>query len=258
MKIHTKLIAHWDGSRYVLESLETLDYDGIIDSCCGATAAQTSAQQQQSAFSQQLSQQATQVFGNSSSVFNDLVSTFAPTVAAGPNQQGFSAAENANLQSQAITSSGQAYQNAKQAVGEAQSAQGGGNTGDVSTGSTTGTDLGIATSAAQNTANELGQINEANYQTGRQNYDTAVSGLEQAPNVFNASTSLDNATTGSQEGAANTANQIATQNNSWVQAVTGALGGIAGATITGGMKNLGSGAGFFGGSNNGGSSANTP
>ena len=47
--------------------------------------------------------------------------------------------------------------------------------------------------------------------------------------------------------ASNTANEIAAANNSWVQAVTGAAGGIAGDVVTGGMKNIGAGRGFFGG-----------
>ena len=83
--------------------------------------------------------------------------------------------------------------------------------------------------------------------TALSNYNTAVAGLENAPNVFNASTSAENAATGAGTAAANTQNQISTQNNSWVQAVTGALGGIAGDTVTGGMANLGKGVGFFGG-----------
>ena len=59
----------------------------------------------------------------------------------------------------------------------------------------------------------------------------AQAGAEAAPSVFSGSTGAVNALTGSSSAAGNTANQIATQNNSWVQAVTGALGGIAGAAV---------------------------
>lgn len=250
MKIYTSASYHWDGADLIEDSAEFYEYDGPLGLCCGADPGQTQALAQQTAMTQQFTQQASQVFGNSSSVFNDLMSTFAPTVAAGPSQQGFSAAENANLQSQAITQTGNAYKNAKAAVGQAQSSQGGGNASDVSGGANVGTDLGVATSAAAQTAGELGQINEANYQTGRQNYDTAVAGMTAAPGVYSTSASLDNAATNSGNAESNTANQIAASNNSWIQGVTGALGGIAGSVASGGMSNLGKGVGFFGSSQN--------
>lgn len=247
MKIITKLVARWspDTGTWVTTYEESYEYDGPVALLCGATSAQSDIMQQQSAFSKQLTQQATQVFGDSSQVFNDLMSTFAPTVKAGPNQQGFSAAENANLQSQAITNTGNAYKNVKAAVGNAQAAEGGGNT-NLPAGADTGVDLGVASSAADQTASELGRITEENYEVGRENYNNAVKGMAAAPSVFNPATEAANAATSSQEGAAKTANEIAQEQNSWVQGVTGALGGIAGGIMTGGMKNLGSGVGFFG------------
>lgn len=253
--IYTKVVYQWDGNEYVLNSKESYISNEPLALCCGASAAQNAAQQQQAAFATQAMQQATQVFGNSSTVFNDLIKTFAPTIEAGPSQEGFSAAEKANLQSQAITNSGQAYRNAAQAVGEAQSAQGGGNTGDTTSGANIGVDLGVANAAAANTSGELNQINEADYQTGRQNYQNATQGLAGATSVFNPATSAGGLTVNAGNASANTANEIASQNNSWVQAVTGALGGVVGSIATGGMSNLGKGLSFFGGGT-GGSSAN--
>lgn len=247
MKIYTSISLVWDGRKYVTDEEQSFDYSGPVAMCCGATAAQTQIQGQQQTAYQTMTTQAAQVFGASSAVFNDLQSTFAPTVAAGPSQQGFSPAELSNLNSNAITTTGNAYRNAKSAVGEAESAQGGGNISNVSGGAKTATDLGIATSAAGQTAGELNQIGEADYATGRQNYDTAVAGLAGAPGVFNPATGAGSAATASGSAAANTANQIATQSNSWVQAVTGALGGVIGDVATGGLKNLGAGVGFFGG-----------
>lgn len=248
MKIYTHCTYLWDATlgKYVMTGSQSFDYDGPVSLCCGASGAQNQIQTQQSNFSQQLTQQASQVFGNSSTVFNDLVSSFSPTVAAGPSQEGFSAAEKSNLDSQAITETGNAYKNAKAAVGDAESSVGGGNNPDVTGGATTGADLSVANAAASQTSSELGQINEADYATGRQNYNTAVSGLSNAPGVFSTASNADNAATNSQEGAASTANQIASQSNSWMQAVSGALGAAGGAVATGGMNNLGSGVGFFG------------
>lgn len=218
---------------------------------CGASTAQQQLGQQQSQFFQTLTNQAQSVFGSASGVFNDLVSSFAPVVAAGPNQEGFSAPEKANLDSAAITNSGQAYKNASTAVKEADAAVGGGNQA-LPAGAEIGKNLQVAEGAAANTAGELNQINEADYATGRENYFQAASGLAQAPNVFNSSTGLDNATTNSGEAAENTENQISQENNSWVSAVTGALGQVGGAVATGGMSNLGKGLSFFGNSSGGG------
>ncbi len=98
-----------------------------------------------------------------------------------------------------------------------------------------------AASGAQNTADQLNQINLNDYATGRQNYQQAVNDLAGATNVYNPATSVDNAATGALDGQAKTASDISSQNNSWVQAVTGALGGIAGAATTGWMGKLTSG-----------------
>lgn len=247
MRITTKLVMQWDDKLGQFVTLERVskDYYGPVESCCGATDGMKDIAGQQSSFATQLVSQASSVFGAASKVFNDLVRSFSPTLAAGPNQQGFSAQENANLQAKAVNDTGQAYKNAKAAVGNAQAAKGGGNTA-LTSGAEVGTDLGLAESAANQTAGELGQINEANYEVGRDNYKTAVAGMESAPNVFGAATNAANAATNAQEGAATTQNLIAQENQSWVQGVTGALGGVAGAFMTGGMGNLGKGVGFFG------------
>lgn len=210
---------------------ESYEYCGRVALCCGASPAQTAALGTQTSLTNQILNQGQQVFGSSSKVFSGLVNTMAPTVAAGPNQEGFSAAENANLESQAITENGQAYKNAKAATGNAIAAQNGGNNPSTTSGTTAGVDANLASSAASNTANELGKIREQNYATGRQNYDAAVKGLSGATDVFNPVTSLDNAGTNAAEDESNTANQIATQSNSWIQGVTGALGTVAGAAV---------------------------
>lgn len=259
MRIYTKVVMQFDDrqGKYVDSDAEYFEYDGTISLLCGASQGQKDIANQQSATYNQMVQQATQVFGDSSKVFGDLMSTFAPTLAAGPNQEGFSQAEKSALQSSAITQTGQAYRNAKQAAGEAMAAQGGGNVGDVTGGSNAAINLGIAENAANQTSSELNQIDQADYAVGRQNYAQAAAGLAGATNVFNPATTAENAATGSGEAAANTENQISQQNNSWVSSVTGALGGIAGAALTGGMSNLGKGVGFFGsGAKNGNKGSN--
>jgi len=238
MKIYTRLDYIWDGHQYKLDTFDAFEYTGTVELLCGATSAQNNVQAQQATAYQQMTQQASQVFGNASSVFNQLQSTFAPTVAAGPSQQGFSAGEVSDLNSQAITQNGRAYTNAKEAAGEAEAAQGGGNNAALQSGTNAGVNANIAVSSANNTANELGQITENNYATGRQNYQAAVQGLAGADQAFNPATSAGSAATGAGAASASTANQIATQNNSWMQAVSGALGGVAGSLVSGGLGSL--------------------
>ena len=239
MQIYTKLNYSWsdERTRYILDSYESFDYDGPVEQACGASSAQNNVEATQTSLMNQMISQSQTVFGASSSVFNGLMQTFAPIVAAGPSQQGFSSQELSNLNSQAITQTGVSYKNAKAAVGNAEAAAGGGNM-PLPSGAAIGTDIGLASSAANETANQLSNITEQNYAAGRQNYQNAVAGEESASNVYNAATGAGSAATGSTEAAGTTANQIATQNNSWVQGVTGALGAIGGAAMTGGMSLL--------------------
>lgn len=240
MRITTKSVWQWDNSesRYVKVYDETYDYDGPISLACGASGSQKQIGQQQQNFFNQMTQQATQVFGAASSVFASLVSTFTPTIQAGPNQQGFSPAELSAMNSQAITSTGQAYKNEKAAVGNQEASYGGGNVA-LPTGVNESTNLELAESAGNQTASELNQIQQENYAVGRQNYENAVQGLAGATGVFNPATSAGNAATGAGEAASSTANQIAQENNGWMSAVSGVLGGVAGAATGGLIKNLG-------------------
>lgn len=236
MKIIQKSVYNWNGTQYVKIYEDAYEWDGPVALACGATGAQSSIEQSQQNFMTQLQTQAGAVYGNASSVFNDLVNTFAPTVAAGPNQQGFSPALLSNLNSQAITQTGQAYQNAKAAVGNQLSTVGGGNQ-PLPSGAEVGENLGLAESAANETANQLSSITQENYAVGRQNYENAVRGLAGATSVFNPSTSAGNAATSAGSAAANTANQIAQQQNSWMQLAAGALGGVTGA-LSGGLTGM--------------------
>jgi len=221
------------------------EYEGAVDLACGASNEQKQIEKKQAGWFDTAMNQAQQIFGNSSAAFQDLMNTFAPTVAAGPNQQGFSAPEEAALKSKAITESGEAYRDASTAVKEANAAAGGGNMA-LPGGAEIGRNIQVANAAAKNTANELNQIEQANWATGRENYNRATAGLAEAPNVFNPSTGAGSSATSSGSSAAETANKISEANNSWISGVTGALGGIVGGIATGGMKNLGEGVGFFG------------
>jgi hypothetical protein len=208
---------------------------------CGATPQQVADEKAQQTLMTTLADQAKQEFGSASSVFQDLNNTFAPIVAAGPNQAGFSAPEKAALDSGAITNTGQAYRNASTAVKEANAAVGGGNIA-LPSGSEVSRNIEIANEGAAHTAGALNQIDQTNYEVGRQNYDKAVVGLEQAPSVFGTPNQGGGVATESGSAAANTANQIAAADNSWESAVIGGLAGVAGTVATGGMSALAKGA----------------
>jgi hypothetical protein len=223
---------------------EGFEYSGPVELACGATSQQKGIEASEASYYSTLTSQATAEFGDASAVFSDLTSAFAPIVAAGPNQQGFSAAELQNLNSTAVTTGGEAASNAAQATRQAEAAGSGNST--LPSGATAQINATVAGQAATNVSNNLNQIEEQNYAVGRQNFDQASAVLSSAPGVFGTSNSGAGTAVGGGEAAGNTANQIAQENNSWVNAVTGALGGVAGNVATGGFKNLGSGAGFFG------------
>lgn len=240
MRILTKTVWQWDDAvgRYVKVYEEGHDFDGPVALACGASSQQKQIEGQQQSFFNQLTSQSQAVFGAASSVFQSLVNTFTPTIKAGPDQQGFSPAELSARNSAAITNTGQAYKNAKAAVGNQEAAYGGGNIS-LPTGVNEATDLGLAEAGANQTASELNQIQQENYAVGRQNYENAVKGLEGATDVFNPATGIANAATGAGEAAAKTANEIAQQNNSWMSAVSGVLGSVAGAATGNFTKGLG-------------------
>jgi hypothetical protein len=208
---------------------------------CGASKQQTQIEQAQANFYNVMTQQAQAVFGQASAIFKDLQAAFAPIVAAGPNQEGFSAAEKQNMDNEIINGTGQAYNKAANAVNAQIASEGGGDTAIIN-GQDNAIRAGLASSAASQEASEREQVVAADYATGRQNFFNAAGVLSGATGVFNPATGMANAATSAGSAAANTADQIAQENNSWVNATIGALGGVAGAAMTGGM-NLGKGGG---------------
>ena len=179
---------------------------------CGASSSQQQIAQQQQQNFQTLQNQSGQIFGNSSQIFKDLNSSFAPIVAAGPGQSGFTAPELANLQSQAVTQGGIATRNAQQAAGERAAAAGGGTT-ILPNGATLGMNANIAEAGAAQTAGNLANINLQNAQLGRQNWLQAAGVLAGAPGVFGTATGAGNAATGAGSAAMGGATDVNSANN---------------------------------------------
>jgi hypothetical protein len=196
---------------------------------CGATSAQKAQQSSTSSAYQTAVANAGQVFGASSSVFKDLMSSFAPTVAAGPSQNGFSGQTLSNLNSQAITQTGQELKNEKAAVGNQEAATS--PTADLPSGGSIGTATSLAENAGNQTASELSNIQLADEQQGNANYKTAVAGLAGAPQAFSPATGATEASTAAGNTAGNATNSVASANQSGWQLAAGALGGVAGAAL---------------------------
>lgn len=248
-RVYSKVALVWDTEfgRYVtdLSRCEWCEYAGPLALCCGASSQQKEISSEQDAFYKQMTQQAGQIFGMASGIFNDLKSAFQPILDKGINQEGFSSEEKQNLENEVTNDVGNAYKKAASATNEELAAQGGGNVPIISS-QQNQIRADLAGSAASQEGAERQKIISDDYAQGRQNFMAAEGALSGATNVFGASTGAAGVANQSGEAASSTANQIAQQDNSWVNATIGAIGAIGGATMTGGMDNLGAGKGFFG------------
>src|SRR6202022_40268 len=117
-----------------------------------------------------------QQFANQTNILANLHNAWTPILNGGPNQQGFSASELADLNSNAINRTANNYKFAAQQANENMAARGGGNTFAPS-GAVDQVNADIATGAAQQLSSEQNQIDQANYAQGRKNFDAATGAL---------------------------------------------------------------------------------
>jgi hypothetical protein len=146
---------------------------------------------------------------------------YSPIFAAGPNQEGFSPGEVNNLNTQAGEGTATSFNQADKALRETQAATGVA----TPTGPQEQQQEELASSAANSEAQQKQQITQANYAQGYQQWQQAASGLTNTAGLLNP-TGYSGAATGAGEATGNTANQIASENNSWVNAALGAAGAI--------------------------------
>ena len=196
----------------------------------GPTAAQTNLQNEQAAFYQQATQNANTTFGEDQQLLQQLQSIYDPILAKGPDQEGYSQDELNDLNAQAVEGTAENYQGAAKAVNENLAAQGGGNIS-LPNGGADQLKEEVAASSAQQESSEENQIKQADYAQGYNEFQTATGALEDVSGQLNP-TAYEGAATsaGSAEGV--TANQIATENNSWENAVLGAAGSIGSAVVS--------------------------
>jgi len=188
---------------------------------CGATGAQTQLETEQADFYQQAIQQQQQNYAQDQEILGSLSKEFSPIFAAGPNQEGFSQGEVNNLNTQATEGTAQNFNQADKALREQQAATGVA----APTGAQEAQQAALASSAANSEAQQKQQITQANYNQGYQEWQQAAAGLGGVSAQLNP-TGYSGAATGAGEAAGTTANQIASENNSWINAALGAAGAI--------------------------------
>ena len=140
-----------------------------------ASGAQNTIQQEDIATMQQYDQQQAKQYANQTALYAQVKSVLDPILNAGPNQQGFSAAELNTLNAQAVEGTAENYSAAGKAVGEATAAEGGGDN-PLPSGAQTQLKQEVANSAAEQESSEETQIQGADYQQGQQNFTNAEQG----------------------------------------------------------------------------------
>ena len=207
-----------------------------VSGACGTHGAENAAAAQQTAFTSQMISEGTAVFGQDSSVFNQLVGAYSPIVKSGPSQEGYSAAEDNAQKAAIIQNAATGYRNAAAATKSGVAGFGGGNTV-MTSGTGLNANVGIANEWAGKQATALNQETQANWSQGHQNWLQASQGLQATPGTFNNMSGFNqSAQAGLNANMANAQAQDAAS-NWWVKPVMGLAGGAA-SMLTGGLANL--------------------
>jgi len=206
-----------------LQFLKFIEGRGV-SGACGTHGSERAAAAQQSSFTASLLSQASSVFGADSGVFNTMKNAYSALLAAGPSQQGFSAAQQNAMNAAAITNGANQARFAEARLGGQQAGAGGGNAPNAS-GIGAGSRERLAADVAGQTASELNKIQQENWAQGNQNWQTAGRGLAAAPGVFNNMGEFDRAAqTGLDKNMSN-AQAADAASNWWVKPVTGVVAG---------------------------------
>jgi len=191
---------------------------------CGTHGAEKAAANEQTAFTNSMISQAHQVFGADNGVFNAMKNAYSELLAAGPSQQGFSAAQQSAMNASAITTGANQARFIEARLGGQQAGAGGGNMPNAS-GIGAGDRAAVAEAVAGQTASELNKIQQENYAQGNKNWQIAGAGLREAPGVFSNLSGVDAAAqTGIDKNMAN-AQAADAASNWWIKPVTGLVAG---------------------------------
>lgn len=210
---------------------------------CGPSDAMKNLNNNIKAFAGTVTNEASQIFGDASGIFNDLKSSLSSIVKGGPSQQGWSAAQTNAVNTQIMENAAASARNVKAATGNAIAAIGGGNTPSASgleAAVNTNAELGVEAEKSK----QLSQATVQNYETGRQNYFQAVNEEAKLPSVFDSSIAANKNVMDANKQAVDSQQSIDTANNWWQPIAMGAL--TAGESfLTGGLSGLANGDGFM-------------
>ena len=240
MKIYNTISYNWNDrlGRYILVESSTTEYCGSVALCKGASQQQQQILNSQQGFMKTLQGDFGTAFQGQQNILNSLTSALQPILQAGPSQFGFSAPENAALNTLATSGTAAQTRNAQQAAGEQAASLGGGNSV-LPTNAAAQTQAGIAQAGAQQESNQLLGIKQAGYQQGNTNFWNSVGATNSAGQLENPGTYAGSANTAGSDAASN-AGQIQQMNNAaspW-NVVGGILGGVAQTALGAGMGAL--------------------
>jgi hypothetical protein len=206
---------------------------GAATGNCGPSQAEKDQQAQSASFAAQLKSNYGTRFGQQSDVLNAINQSLSPILAAGPSQQGFSAAETAALNTQAINSAGAASKNAQQAAANFGAGQGGGGSSGITSGIQQQIQGSIASQSANQLAGAQNQITQANYAQGNQNYWKAQGGMNALSQGYSPNAAMEGATN-EQKQAFGEAGTVYQQQQQEDQAIAGGISSLA-MTAAGGI-----------------------
>jgi len=196
--------------------------------CGGATSTQQTLQKEEADFYKTQIDAYNKAYANFSDIQDTLNKQFAPILAAGPGQMGYTPGELTALNTQAAEGTASYYQQAQRALAQNEATLGGGTSNiNMTAGASADARARLAAAAAGQSAGQRLQITQQGYDIGRQQWMNAISGEEALAQGWNPNAFSGSATSAGQTASAQ-ANQIAQQQQAAWGSVLGALGGIAG------------------------------
>ncbi len=198
---------------------------------CGPSSEEKSLQRSSASFAGMLQQNYGTLFSKQLDTLNAINRSLSPTLSAGPTQRGFAAPERAALDTQAINAAGAANRAAQQAARTYGAGEGGGATSGVTSGITKQIESAIGSQAAEALGTRQGQIEQADWATGRENFWRAQGGMEALAQGYSPNATASETISGTQASFGQ-AEEIHRQEMESSQMIAGGLTSLAGAGLT--------------------------
>ena len=199
--------------------------------CGGPSGTQAKLQSEEADFYAQQMDAYNKAYSKYSDLTDAIQKQFAPILAKGPDQYGYTPTEDAALRTQATEGTASYYTAAQRALAERTGAMGGGTSNvNQTSGAAEAERARLATTAAGTEAQQNLGITTSGYDLGRQMWSNAMQGTTQLAGMWNPN-QFASSTVNAGQLASSEANTIAQQQQSAWGSVLGALGGVAGAAM---------------------------